>query len=441
MLVLVAALACQTVEVSEIPVGSGEVAVDAVPSDSSGRMVPLVDSGAPQERGTPVACPEDINVPTTGADLSDRVLADAHAETYGAAPQPRHVHLGLPGDPATSITVLWRTDHDTLASRVEIGADDAFGAVVEGRSFVLGTNTADGRIHEVRICGLAPDTAWRYRVGGEQASSRSHAFATGPAPGSTAPFVIGVAGDSRGDPSSWTLALEGMAARGADFRLFTGDAVSTGTSIPNWDEWFDAGAGHLESSFTVMAHSNHDGLAQAWFALAANPGNEQWFSFDYGNVHFVSFNDTIASNADWLEQKAWLEADLAASTQPWKIALHHKPAFSSCTIHTSDINVLNTIVPVEEAGGVDLDIAGHNHNYERSVPIRAGARDDENGIVYLVTAGAGAPLYTNDGRNALMEVGLVTEHYVILTIQDDIATIVAYDLAGNVIDSKAIQKR
>jgi hypothetical protein len=417
----------------------------AVVTPSADTAPPASDSGdgdtAPPHRGTPVACPEDIDVPVSGYTTTAPVLADASAETYGAAPSPRHVHLGFSGDPASSITILWRTDAATMSSRVELGADASYGTAIEGRSFPIGTTTDDARVHEVRICGLEPGVSWHYRVGGEGGWSGDHTFTTAPSPGSTQPFVVGVAGDSRGDPATWKLVLQGMAAHGVDLRIFTGDAVDSGSSLTAWDAWFDASEGYLEDVPTVFAHSNHDALAQLWFALTAEPGNEQWYSFDYGNVHFTGYNDTVATTSDWNTELTWLATDFAASHQPWKIAFHHKPAYSSCTVHPEDPAVKAYVVPLEEAGGVDIDIAGHNHNYERTFPLRGGVRDDATGITYFVTAGSGAPLYPNDQRNSYTAAGLSTEHYAILTVQGDIVTEVAYDLAGNVIDSDVIQRR
>jgi len=51
------------------------------------------------------------------------------------------------------------------------------------------------------------------------------------------------------------------------------------------------------------------------------------------------------------------------------------------------------MVPVQEAGGVQLDLAGHNRSYERTVPLRGGVEVPQtDGITYVVTAGGGAPL-------------------------------------------------
>ena len=427
-------------DVGQVP-AMGEVAA----AEAFEGIVPveLEDTGAGPvpPRGEPVACEEEIYVAQPGYVVDPLIPADAHAEIFGAVPAPYHPHLSWTGDPATTATLVWHTDADTLATQAELGVGLGYGAIVEGRSFLLDTNLANGRVHEVRVCGLEPGTSWHYRVGGTDAWSEDFLFTTAPPVGSTEPFVFGVIGDSRGDPTTWTQVLAGLESHGAEFRLFTGDAVSSGSSVTDWDSWFAGGAGYLEGAATMMAHGNHEGQALQYFALHAFPSNERWYSFDYGNAHFVALNDTVANFDEWRQQQEWLAADLAATSQPWKFVFHHQPAYSSSTVHAESFEVREKFVPYEEAGGVQMDFAGHNHFYERIAPLTQGVEDRANGIVYVITAGAGASLYPNDSRNWYSSVVNVTEHYTVVRIQDDILTLVAYDLAGNIIDTTVRQLR
>jgi hypothetical protein len=60
--------------------------------------------------------------------------------------------------------------------------------------------------------------------------------------------------------------------------------------------------------------------------------------------------------------------------------------------------------------------------------------DPSVGTTYVVTGGAGAPLYDNPGDDPLLAVTNVIEHYLIVSVDGGAATVTAYDLAGNVID-------
>jgi hypothetical protein len=99
-------------------------------------------------------------------------------------------------------------------------------------------------------------------------------------------------------------------------------------------------------------------------------GTEAYYSFDYGNVHFVcleSFETSRATNGAML---TWLQNDLASTTQKWIVAFWHHPPYSKGS-HDSDVDIemremRQNALPILEAGGVDLVLTGHSHAYERS---------------------------------------------------------------------------
>jgi len=66
----------------------------------------------------------------------------------------------------------------------------------------------------------------------------------------------------------------------------------------------------------------------------------------------------------------WLQADLESTSQDWIIAFWHHPAYTKGS-HDSDyetelVEMRQYVLPILEAGGVDLVLAGHSHCYERS---------------------------------------------------------------------------
>ncbi|WP_243317813.1 metallophosphoesterase [Geothrix paludis] len=141
------------------------------------------------------------------------------------------------------------------------------------------------------------------------------------------------------------------------------------------------------------------------------------YSFDYGKVHWT----VLDSNAyvDWMApgMKAWLEEDLkAAQHATWRIVALHHPLFQSSRSHMDD-QWMRPISPLLEKYGVDLVLAGHVHNYQRTAPLRfmptkLGPRGkpvegtfivDEafdgttitraKGVIHIVTGAGGAELY------------------------------------------------
>ncbi|MBO0911428.1 MAG: DUF11 domain-containing protein [Acidobacteria bacterium] len=115
------------------------------------------------------------------------------------------------------------------------------------------------------------------------------------------------------------------------------------------------------------------------------------YSFDYGNAHFLYldanphlFNDNLpgtnAFNAPPPVFTAyptalgqWVINDLDSSKQLWKIVVYHQPAFSS-----GDATIVNgqmrSIAQLLEDHGVSVVFNGHEHNYQRTLPIRSTPR-------------------------------------------------------------------
>ena len=102
-------------------------------------------------------------------------------------------------------------------------------------------------------------------------------------------------------------------------------------------------------------------------------GTEQYYAFDYGNVHIVSL-DSQLSNRDKDQRAAmrdWLIDDLSANQLDWTIVIFHHPPYSKGSNHDSDreqneIDMRQTFAPVFEDYGVDVVYSGHAHSYERS---------------------------------------------------------------------------
>jgi 3',5'-cyclic AMP phosphodiesterase CpdA len=140
------------------------------------------------------------------------------------------------------------------------------------------------------------------------------------------------------------------------------------------------------------------------------PGNERWYSFDYGNAHFVGLEvDGYASTAPGSAQMLWLANDLAQTRQRWKVVFFHAPFYSSGA-HGGDPQVPQlraALEPLFIQHGVDLVFNGHDHDYERSVA---------HGVVYIVAGGGGAPLYPQVISNPASVYFTSTYHSVLVTV-------------------------
>jgi 3',5'-cyclic AMP phosphodiesterase CpdA len=201
------------------------------------------------------------------------------------------------------------------------------------------------------------------------------------------PLTFAVAGDSRDNPNVYRRVLEAVMDSGAEFLLHTGDLVNKGTEA-KWQDFAQSMAGFALPFYPVPG--NHDGLdGQLDGYLAYSGAPAAHYSFDRGDVHFTMADSHIGGIS--AGELAWLREDLSASTQPIKmVVLHHPPFDPDGTDHIMAYgNEAFMALMVEQQ--VDYVFAGHIHAY---------AREERDGVTYIITGGAGAPLYGSDHPQA-----------------------------------------
>lgn len=175
---------------------------------------------------------------------------------------------------------------------------------------------------------------------------------------------------------------------------------------------------------------------------ALRPGEQElYYSFDYGNVHFVSLdsNDERAasiSDAARDDMLDWLVTDLSGSDADWKIVFLHHPVWSSGA-HGSTPWLQRSLIPLLDAGGVDLVLAGHDHHYERTIPLTGGARaeDPKAAVTYVVAGAGGAELRRATGDWFTAARNDTVHNYLELVIDGCVATGRALDATGAELDS------
>ena len=107
---------------------------------------------------------------------------------------------------------------------------------------------------------------------------------------------------------------------------------------------------------------------------AAPPASERpehSYSWDYGSVHFVTFDTNSLSSASRLDGLLdWVVADLAASNATWKIVYGHHPlAGVPDKPESPGGNYYQQVVNRLKAAGADLFMTGHSHTYSWTYPL------------------------------------------------------------------------
>ena len=294
-------------------------------------------------------------------------------------------------------------------------------------------------LHRAALRGLEARTEYRYAVyldGAAAADDPAQRIVTAGA----MPFrflAIGDTGDNGAGQRELAAALE--RETGA-FLLHTGD-------IAYWDGTFDqfrvAYFGIYDKLLRHMAafptFGNHDevGGGRAYRTLLAP---ERYYSFDWGNAHFA----VLDSNQDMgpgTAMRAWLEQDLRATRQTWRIVSIHHPPFPTSDYKRADpvcAAVAAELTPLFERLGVHLVLSGHEHIYQRTKARRHGAWvGDGLGTVYVTTGGGGSQLY-DPGKDAFLAGAAGGGHYLRITVDESVLRGEAVDGLGRVLDSWAI---
>ena len=368
------------------PVTSKTFASSAVGGAAESQFNETAIDPANLAAGTNVLAVEVHQSDLTSSDVSfDLSLAGATGQVAVAV--RKGPYLIYPGK-NTEMMVLWQLEAPQSLT-LRWGRDTTY---AEGSA--TPTMYGDNQ-YEHTIAGLTPGAKYYYEV----ASVGKGSFLA--APLDNAPDVKFLAyGDTRTNPDIHNGVNEAMIdAYAVDpayqtFTLLTGDWVSNGDNESDWTQQFfgrsQSNTMEMQANLPINGcignHENSGKLFDKYWPYPY-PGDGRYWSFDYGPVHVVVL--ALLSEREGLgqAQRAWLEADLAASTKEWKILQFHAPVYSAGGGHTNNMVEQAYIQSLCETYGVAMVVAGHNHYY---------ARCDVRGIEHITAGGGGAPLATPD---------------------------------------------
>ncbi|MBL4658125.1 MAG: metallophosphoesterase [Flavobacteriales bacterium] len=350
-------------------------------------------------------------IDTSGVAWDNFTIIKTPMPAYVAPTVVRGPYLNL--GTATSMVVRWRTD--TLSdSKIWYGTSLDTSLMLSMISTSLDSN------HEMNITGLSADTKYFYAIGNTvellAGADNGHYFRTSPVIGTKQPvriWAIGDFGEGNSNQAAVRDAFKAYSGDGhADVWVWLGDnAYDYGLDSEYQTNAFDMYPAIFANTVLWPSPGNHDyginhpgtpgekpdayldmfTLPTAGEAGGTASGSELYYSYDYGNVHFISISseeyvaqitlpDSVVITND-STMLAWLESDLTNNTNTdWIVAYLHAAPYADGT-HSENYSGTNllklidgivmrsmrdNVIPILENHGVDLVLAGHSHDYERS---------------------------------------------------------------------------
>jgi len=313
-------------------------------------------------------------------------------------------------------------------------------------------NSSGLRIHHIEITGLELATRYEYRVTGPNGQfSEIYHFDTASGDLDSIRFlIIGDMQDTGGikDVQRWQDVAEGIAAdhqSDYDFVILVGDMTNNDeTPVCSdtqkqespvkcsaaesdryswWKIFFDKGANIFAYKPLLPSLGNHDtpnGAGSSIYSSAfkkyfnINKNSHDYYSFNYGNAHFIALNseiEAVGSQPQKDAQEAFTKAELVKGQQArWSFAYLHMPAVNPAKGDNRE-HVMYRYTNLFNNNGLDWLFTGHTHQYSRSKPLLAtidsndskklnvdvkgawSAPTSDSAVGYLICPPAGAQPY------------------------------------------------
>lgn len=398
-----------------------------------------------------------------GVLIQNKIEGQNEYSNFAPTVFPDRIMLSIPGDPATTRAVSWRTVFSDTVSAGEITVINPSPSL-EGSSLTVtgtvspweeGSTTAMG--HKVIFSNLEPNTKYAYRVG--NGTQWSEWFQMETSSVQDEPFSFLYFGDVQNDIKSLgsrTLRQAYSHFPNADFMLFAGDLVSR-SNEEYWREFFYAGGWMFGMMPSVPVPGNHeytsseDGsriFSKEWNQIYTMPENgpsekfkNRSYFIDYQGVRFVSLDSPSMgyNDEDGLLTLQWLDKTLEQNPNKWAIVFTHYPVYS-CSQGRDSEKYRDAVKPILEKHGVDLVLQGHDHTYCRGQNLSEVADKTKNSPMYVVSV-AGPKMYGLSTEFWSDRMASNTQLYQLISVSRNEIDYKSYTVSGDIYDAFKLVKR
>ena len=381
------------------------------------------------------------------------------------APGPEQLHVQFGSDASSQVAVSWAAAAPVSRPRLRLGRPrygHGYEVAAEERSYTEALTGETVWTYHSRLDRLQPGTQYVYEVLSDGATPVAGMFRTGPAGRSEgfrftsfgdqaipAPVGLGL-GPNTPNAGYIVPAVESLDPL---FHLFNGDLCYANVSdapVQTWASFFANNARSAANRPWMPSAGNHENEVgngpqgylsyQTRFELPDNGSADfrgNWYAFTVGSIRVISLNNddvclqdgafsayrrdhvpTYVSSSDnpYINgyssgaQRQWLERELAWAHRSddidWIVVCMHQVAMSSAHFNGADLGIRQQWLPLFDQYGVDLVVAGHEHHFERSFPVRGvlpgsslltpapqgsdpALMDTSTGTVHMIIGGGG----------------------------------------------------
>ncbi len=237
------------------------------------------------------------------------------------------------------------------------------------------------------------------------------------------------------------------------FTISTGDNFYldgvTSTSDPKWERSFEDiyTAPSLQSRWYATL-GNHDWMGSVPSQIEYTDQSERWYLpaqyyaetmaiDDDTDVLFVFIDTTplaypeeqkrrFSDSGEWdpERQLVWIEETLASSDAAWKIVVGHHPIYVGSIRYSDNLRLVESLVPIFERTGVQMYLAGHDHNLQHHRP-------EGSTIDYFVSGAGSLTREVVETPNTLF--ALRIPGFMAISMSGTRAEVQAYDEDGGVV--------
>ena len=309
---------------------------------------------------------------------------------------------------AYAVTFNWHGRADTISYGVHSSKEQIVKAHAPS-SMPLST---PGPFWEAALTGLLPDTVYRYTIGG----GAEHTFRTPPLSQADTSFVVVAEGDI-GDAVNYphmAKVQSFVAALHPAFSLMLGDLTYANRFGPqSINEHFNDVMVWSQDIPYMPAWGNHEwangdnlqnykGRFDLPHAETSPPSSdmenqgagEDWYWFDYGSARFINYPEpSRGATPAWRDAMLRDDGPMAeAQKDPnirYIVTFGHRPVYSS-GLHRGEPQLVKSMQTLgEKYSKFLLNVNGHSHDYERSIPMF--------GVTHITAGTGGADLEAKSG--------------------------------------------